>query len=303
MIFALGSLIESKSDNSPYFNPQNLKSTAQAEQSIMTDSTSTPLIRLQAMLLSAMFALHAENTWRIAHISGVIMKFASLHRFHRLSRDAHDPANSMAIRVWSCAYVLDRAVSTALGTPVSLPDMYISSPLCEAIPEPESPVPWLSDCDSREEMAEPDLRTFAHICRVRSLQSFFMHMVEKEALEDSVPLELEMHMLNRLREWEDAEVIARHSVPNSDGYRSPVWLQHIGHLTRLSICFVNKANVFSSVADTALRAGCEACTSFRSLQKKKQIAQPWLVILSQFRAAVTLWYIRHLSLDVNHWDI
>jgi hypothetical protein len=88
--------------------------------------------------------------------------------------------------------------------------MYISSPLCEAIPEPESPVPWLSDCDSREEMAEPDLRTFAHICRVRSLQSFFMHMVEKEALEDSVPLELEMHMLNRLREWEDAEVIARH---------------------------------------------------------------------------------------------
>lgn len=104
-IFALGSLIESKSDNSPYFKHQNLKSTAQAEQSIMTDSTSTPLIRLQAMLLSAMFALHAENTWRIAHISGVIMKFASLHRFHRLNRDMQDPANLMAIRVWSCAYV------------------------------------------------------------------------------------------------------------------------------------------------------------------------------------------------------
>lgn len=71
----------------------------------MTDSTSTPLIRLQAMLLSAMFALHAESTWRIAHISGAIMKFATLHRFHRLKRDPNSPTNLMSIRVWSCAYV------------------------------------------------------------------------------------------------------------------------------------------------------------------------------------------------------
>lgn len=84
---------------------QTLKSRAQAEQSIMVDSTSTPLIRLQAMLLSAMFALHAESTWRIAHISGAIMKFAALHRFHRLKKDVDDPSNSMSIRVWSCAYV------------------------------------------------------------------------------------------------------------------------------------------------------------------------------------------------------
>lgn len=71
-------------------------------------------------------------------------------------------------------------------------------------------MPWLSDCNSTKDVAEPDLRTFAHICKVRSIQSFFLHMVEKEGLEDSIPLELEMHMLRRLREWEDSEVIARH---------------------------------------------------------------------------------------------
>lgn len=105
---------------------------------------------------------------------------------------------------------LDRAVSSALGTPVSLPDMYITSPLCEAIPEAESPVPWLHDCHSTSSSGEPDLRTFAHICKIRSLQSLFMHIVEKDDLDGTLPLELEMHMLTCLREWEDSEVIAKH---------------------------------------------------------------------------------------------
>lgn len=103
-IFAVGSLVGSRSYVSLYPNHYNLKSRAQAEQSIVADSTSTPLIRLQAMLLSAMFALHAESTWRIAHISGAIIKFATLHRFHRLKRDTGDPDNAIAIRAWSCAY-------------------------------------------------------------------------------------------------------------------------------------------------------------------------------------------------------
>ncbi|EXJ78710.1 hypothetical protein A1O1_09112 [Capronia coronata CBS 617.96] len=296
MIFAIGLLIESKADSAPHHKYQNLKSRAQAEQSIMADSSSTALIRMQAMLLSAMLALHAENTWRIAHVSGVIMKFASLHRFHRLKKVPNDPYNTMMIRVWSSAYTLDRSVSSALGTPVSLPDMYISSPLYEDGPEDgpedECPMPWLSDCAPRERPELfPNLRTFAHICKIRTVQSLFMHMVEKDDLEDSVPLELQMHMLETLRKWEQPDVIAMHSIANTDGYHSALWLRHIGQLTRLSICWVNKSNIHSYIADTAFKASCEACTSFRSLRKKRQIAQPWLVVLSQFRAAVTLWYI------------
>ncbi|KAH7176888.1 hypothetical protein EDB81DRAFT_940725 [Dactylonectria macrodidyma] len=291
MIFAIGSLIESKADNSPDPKYQNLKSRAQAEQSIMTDSTSTPLIRLQAMLLSAMFALHAESTWRIAHISGAIVKFATLHSFHRLKKDFESPTNLMAIRVWSCAYNLDRAVSSALGTPVSLPDMYISAPLFEASPETQIPLPWLSDCGTSQDALFFDLKTFAHVCNIRSIQSFFMHTVEKDDIGDVIPFELEVQMLDKLRNWEDPDVISDHSVHSSHGYQSSLWLHHIAHLTRLSIFFVNKSNIFSSTADNALRASCAVCTSFRSLQKKKHIAQPWLVVISQFRAAVTLWYI------------
>ncbi|CAG9974376.1 unnamed protein product [Clonostachys byssicola] len=297
MIFAIGSLIESKIDNASFPQYQNLKSRAQAEQSILADSTSTPLVRLQAMLLSAMFALHAESTWRIAHISGAIMKFASLHRFHRLKRDPSDPSNLISIRAWSCAYVLDRAASSALGTPVSLPDMYISTPLYEfddrVMENACSNLPWTEHRGTLDkDVSYPDLRTFSYICKIRTIQSFFMHMIEKDELEGKpVPLDLEIHMLRELREWENDETIRKHSFPSSRGYQNPLWLQHIGHLTRLSFCFVNKANIFSTNADNALQASCAACTSFRCLQKKKQIAQPWLAVLSQFRAAVTLWYI------------
>jgi hypothetical protein len=71
----------------------------------MADSASEPIVRLQAMLLSAMFSLHAESTWRIAHISGAIMKFATLHRFHRLKLEPNNPTNLLSIRVWSCVYM------------------------------------------------------------------------------------------------------------------------------------------------------------------------------------------------------
>ena len=42
------------------------------------------------------------------------------------------------------------------------------------------------------------------------MQSFLLHMIEKDDLEDTVPLELEMHMLKSLREWEDPEAISGH---------------------------------------------------------------------------------------------
>jgi len=62
------------------------------------------MVRLQAMLLSAMHALHSESTARIAHISGAIMRFATLHGFHRLV-DLGDEDSLMKIRVWSFAYM------------------------------------------------------------------------------------------------------------------------------------------------------------------------------------------------------
>ena len=103
-IFAIGSLIQSKSDNAPRYQHQDLKSQAQSEDVIIRSTKSSPLVRLQAMLLSAMHAIHSESTARISHISGAIIRFASLHGFHRLV-DMRDEESQMKTKVWSCAYM------------------------------------------------------------------------------------------------------------------------------------------------------------------------------------------------------
>lgn len=56
------------------------------------------------MLLSAMHALHSESTARISHISGAIIRFASLQGFHRLT-NLDDEDSQMKIKAWSCAYM------------------------------------------------------------------------------------------------------------------------------------------------------------------------------------------------------
>ncbi|KAI9742374.1 MAG: hypothetical protein M1818_003907 [Claussenomyces sp. TS43310] len=184
MIFAIGSLIQSKSDDAPRYQHQSLKAQAQAEQAIIADSKSTSLIRIQAMLLSAMHALHCDSMSRITHISGAIMRFASLQGFHLLE-DTAGEENQMKIKAWSCAYILI----------------------------------------------------------------------------------------------------------NTEGYQSPLWLQLISQISRLLICRPTKSNINTSISDVALQASCDCCTIFRALQKRRQVAQPWLVVLTQFQAGVTLFYI------------
>ncbi|KAH7313010.1 hypothetical protein BKA65DRAFT_484202 [Rhexocercosporidium sp. MPI-PUGE-AT-0058] len=113
MIFAIGSLIQSKSDSAPRYQHQDLKSQAQSEVAIIRSTHSSPLIRLKAMLLSAMHALHSESKARIAHISGAIISFASLQGFHRLV-NLENEESQMKIKAWSCAYIMQRYTATVL---------------------------------------------------------------------------------------------------------------------------------------------------------------------------------------------
>ena len=87
------------------------------------------------------------------------------------------------------------------------------------------------------------------------------------------------------------QVLTNPSLMNTEAYQSPLWLGLISQLSRLLLCRPSKSNIHSHVSDVALKAGCDACTTFRCLQKRRQIAQPWLVVLTQFQAGVTILYI------------
>jgi len=93
----------------------------------------------------------------------------------------------------------------------------------------------------------------------------------------------------RIEDW--ASEIGSHSLANTEGYQSPLWLGLISQLSRLLLCRPSRANIHTRVSDVAFQASCDACTTFRALQKKRQIAQPWLVVITQFQAGVTILYV------------
>ncbi|KAH8597259.1 hypothetical protein B0O99DRAFT_89227 [Bisporella sp. PMI_857] len=290
MIFAIGSLIQSKSDNAPRYQHQDLKSQAQSEDSIIRSTDSSSLVRLQAMLLSAMYAIHSESTARIAHISGAIMRFATLHGFHQLI-DLSNDESDLKTKVWSSAYVLDRAVNGTLDIPNGLADIYISSSLFVNKPQLPCHLPWLDDAQTDKDNPHLvfELGTFAHICKVRLLQSYINHTMQAVPLEGGATSEWVESMRMQIEHW--ASDISSHSVANTEGYQSPLWLGLISQLSRLLLCRPSRVNINTHVSDVALRAACEACTTFRALQKKRQIAQPWMVVITQFQAGVTILYI------------
>ncbi|KAG7420585.1 hypothetical protein Forpi1262_v016227 [Fusarium oxysporum f. sp. raphani] len=76
------------------------------EQNIMADSSFKPLARVQAMLLHAFHELHGESTARVAHIVGVVMRFAILNGFHCLTNDGTHETD-MKIKAWWCIYCID----------------------------------------------------------------------------------------------------------------------------------------------------------------------------------------------------
>jgi hypothetical protein len=77
----------------------------------------------------------------------------------------------------------------------------------------------------------------------------------------------------------------------TEGYQSPLRFGLISQLSRLLLCGLSRRNINAHIIDVAFQASCDACTTFRALQKKRQIAQPWLVIITQFQADITIHYI------------
>lgn len=81
-----------------------LMAKVESVQSIVSDRRASPLIRLQAMLLYVLLAISSDSTSRLAHVSGVAMRFATLHGFHRLKPSGNDVDYEHRVRCWSCVY-------------------------------------------------------------------------------------------------------------------------------------------------------------------------------------------------------
>ncbi|KIV89630.1 hypothetical protein PV10_07016 [Exophiala mesophila] len=290
MIFANGSILrQARLDYTTRRQHRDLMLQAQADQSIMTDSTHKPLIRLQAMLLYAIHALHGESTSRLVHIIGVVMRFAVLHRFNRLVNDGTDET-IMSIKAWWCIYSLDKVVAITLQLPPYPPEEWITTPSYESRFEPQFEMPWASDVPGSTERAiyNFDLSYYAHMCRIRRIHSRILTATQDLAPGTETKFIEEMRA--EIDQWSQRDKMYAYGRPNTEGHASPLGLTHVADITRVFLYSSVKADINSPLTDELLQACCDTCTGFRALQKKRQIPKHWIDMLFQFQTGVTIIY-------------
>jgi hypothetical protein len=100
---------------------------------------------------------------------------------------------------------LDRAISGSLDVPVSLSDRFISSTLYVECPEAPAPMPWLDDLPPSDiPHSSPTLGTFAHICKIRLIQSYILNTMQAVPFEGSEATpEWQESMKMQIDQWAD----------------------------------------------------------------------------------------------------
>ncbi|EXK77153.1 hypothetical protein FOQG_18130 [Fusarium oxysporum f. sp. raphani 54005] len=290
-IFAVGSLLrQAKLDGSTRQQHHNLMLQAQAEQTILTDHSYKPLVRLQAMLLYAIHALHGESTPRLGHIIGVAMRFAVMKGFHRLVHDGTAKA-AMAIKAWWCIYMLDKVVAISLGIPPYPPEEWITTPAYVNGIEPRYIMPWSSDVPGATTGSTYNfnLSYYAHMCRIRQIHSKILSATQTMAPEARA--EFTEDTRATIDQWSQDGQMYGYGRVNTEGYASSLGLTHVAAITRVILYRLDPADIDSPYIDEKLQACCDFVGIFRALQKKRQIPKHWGDMLFSFQVGVTMIYI------------
>ncbi|KAH6697634.1 hypothetical protein F5X68DRAFT_257763 [Plectosphaerella plurivora] len=291
MIFAVSSLLrQAKLDGSTRQQHHNLMLQAQADQTILTDHSYKPLIRLQAMLLYAIHALHGESTPRLGHIIGVAMRFAVMKGFHRLVYDG-TAETAMAIKAWWCVYMLDKVAAITLGIPPYPPEEWITTPAYDNEPEPRYIMPWSSDVPGATNGSSYNfnLSYFSHMCRIRQIHSRILSA--SQTLGTEALAEFTKETRAAIDQWSQDGQVYGYGRVNTEGYASSLGLIHVAAITRVILYRMDPADMGSLFVDEKLQACCDFVGIFRALQKKRQIPKHWGDMLFCFQVGVTLVYI------------
>ncbi|CAH0055891.1 unnamed protein product [Clonostachys solani] len=261
------------------------------EQKIISDASFNPSRRIQFLLLHAFLALHGENTERVVHIVGVAMRFAILHGFHCLTNDGTHEAD-MKVKAWWSIYCLDKVVAITLRIPPYPPEEWVETkPSYEAKPDPQFFMPWAADIpgSSAGVLYSFDLRYFAHMCQIRRLHSEILTTMRR------LPPDSRIVRLRELRAeidgWAKSEEVFANGHLNRGGHASPLGVVYVGHMTRVLLYSSISIEAASEITDELLQACCDACATFRALQKRKHLPRHWFDMLFIFQIGVTMIYI------------
>ncbi|KAF7560398.1 hypothetical protein G7046_g3763 [Stylonectria norvegica] len=95
-------------------------------------------------------------------------------------------------------------------------------------------------------------------------------------------------MLKKLKEWRrDSTAVSQ---PSRKGYVSFGWLEMIYHYN-IAILYRPTRTIIEGIAgDWSVQACCQALLLYRKFQTTREVAHPWLGLLTQFQMGVTLLY-------------
>ncbi|RAO67306.1 uncharacterized protein BHQ10_003318 [Talaromyces amestolkiae] len=255
------------------------------------------LLRAQGFLLLGFYALHMPSGADIMALSSWTIRFCVMSQMH-LAETEPDPINGDALihiqhrrRVFWCAYAMDRAVCSSFHIPCSIPDNQITVPLFDKIDDDQllaSPGDMLTHLVDRNGPAS--ISAALHIIVSRQLESQIQETVLSK---DFNPQSEELfrwrsEILGKLKEWNTQS--ATTSEPSQKGYVSIQWLQMIYYYNIVMLFRPTKTIVQGVAGDLTVQACCQALLLFRKFQMAREIAQPWLGLLTQFQLGVCLLY-------------
>ncbi|KAF2804998.1 uncharacterized protein BDZ99DRAFT_544078 [Mytilinidion resinicola] len=257
------------------------------------------ILQIQAYLVMAMHALHRSSTDRIMSLSSTVIRYCVQAQFH-LAEMEPEPINAtihlenqLRRRTFWCAYKLDRLAAFSFDLPPSIPDSTITTKVYANVEDSDllqlaaaTPV----DVDIPDSLGYTCVSPSLHIIQCRRIQSeilgFTLHWNYATQFESSP--EWRIRILTELNNWKSQ--VQTFSDSRSKGYTSQRWLAMIYHYTLVMLYRPTKQNVIGPAGDFAVQASSQACLMFRKTQMDRQIAQPWLGLLVQFQAGITLLY-------------
>ncbi|EPE09351.1 transcriptional activator protein acu [Ophiostoma piceae UAMH 11346] len=265
-----------------------------------------PLLRAQALLLLTIYALHIPSRDHIIPLSSRAVRFCVENQLH-LADSEPEPTDNNALvliqlrrRIFWCAYAVDRVVCGSHDLPISVADHHITVPLRSAVVAGAGAgAPQL-----RPSTAPTSVSSSLHVIVGRQIESEIQDMMlSRTFVPDSrAAFAWRAHILGKLKAWNARSRAA--AEPSQKGYASLRWHKMIYYynivtLYRPTRTIMTAALPPSSVLEDhigrlsgnlVVQASCQALLLFRRFQMAREIAQPWLGLLSQFQIGVTLLY-------------
>ncbi|KAH8895609.1 hypothetical protein GQ53DRAFT_682232 [Thozetella sp. PMI_491] len=261
--------------------------------------TPSPLVRAQGLLLLTVYALHMPSQETIITLSSCVSRFCVMSQLH-LAETEPPPVNIEAFiqiqlrrRVFWCAYAIDRAVCSSYDLPVSISDNHITVQIFDNIDDDQL-LTVASSAQRGSRFAGSDSATSIS----SALYTFVGRQIESEIQETVLGKNFvenaeetftwRAKILEKLKRWNGQFTISTES--SHRGYASSRWLKMIYYYNIIMLYRPSRIISSGIAGDLSVQACCQALLLFRRFQMAREIAQPWLGLLTQFQIGVTLLY-------------